>query len=250
MHNSGVGCAYTRAPLARAAASIYQTFPPVYFNRFTPLRDTQNTPKSLYFHRLYVVTHPECKLNIPDDGIDLPDDGIDLPDGGIDLPDDGIDLPDGGIYLPDDGIDLPDGGIDLPDDGINLPDDGMSSGNHFRRPGKLLERPGIISGVRENYLDVREPFPASGKIIWASGNRFRRPGGIKTQISVFLDPPDGVSRSGVPRLKYTGNMHFHLFDKKIPRAGTFFARIFECQHNKSRKRFLLAFHDDQESSHK
>ena len=150
MHSSGAGCAYTRAPLARAPASIYQTFASVHFNSFTPLRDTQNTPKAVYLYLLRVRTHPERTLNIPDDGIDLPDGGIDLPDdgrdlpdGGIDLPDDGMDLPDGGIDLPDDGIDLPDGGIylpdggiDLPDGGINLPDDGLSSGNHFRRPGK------------------------------------------------------------------------------------------------------------------
>ena len=116
MHNSGGGCAYTRAPRARASASIYQTFASLYFNRFTPLRDTQNTTKPAY------------------------------------------------------------------------------------------------SGV--------------------------------------LDPPDGVSRSGVPRLNQCGDVYFQYFLKKIPRAGTFFARISECQHNKPRKRFLRAFHDDQESSHK
>ena len=95
MHHSGGGCAYTRAPLARAPASIYIPFSPDDFNRFTPLRDTQNTPKAVYFDLLRVRTHPERTLNIPDDGIYLPD-------GGIDLPDDGRDLPDGGIDLPDD----------------------------------------------------------------------------------------------------------------------------------------------------
>jgi len=58
----------------------------------------------------------------------------------------------------------------------NATDNYLSVRNRFRRPGKLCERPETISGVREKYLDVREPFSASGTIIWASGNRFRRPG--------------------------------------------------------------------------
>lgn len=40
-----------------------------------------------------------------------------------------------------------------------------ASGNNFRRPGKIFGRPGTVFGVRDNYLSVRKPLPASGEII-------------------------------------------------------------------------------------